>query len=67
MVPPEIFPPVMQTISWFTPHRWTLDGFRELIAGGSIVDVLPQLGVLAAFAVVLLGLATWRLRAALSR
>lgn len=67
MVPPEIFPPLMQTISWFTPHRWTLDGFRELIAGGSLVDVLPQLGVLAAFAVILLALATWRLRAALSR
>jgi ABC-2 type transport system permease protein len=66
MIPPEIFPPIMDTISRFIPHRWALDGFRELIAGGTIVDVLPQLGVLLVAAVVLLGLATWRLRAALS-
>ena len=66
MVPPEIFPPIMQTISRFTPHRWALDGFRELIGGGTIANVLPELGVLAAFAVVLLALATWRLRAALT-
>jgi ABC-2 type transport system permease protein len=66
MVPPEIFPPIMQTISRFTPHRWALDGFRELIGGGTIANVLPELGVLAAFAVVLLALATWRLRTALT-
>jgi ABC-2 type transport system permease protein len=56
----------MQTISRLTPHRWALDGFRELIGGGTIANVLPELGVLAAFAVVLLALATWRLRAALT-
>ena len=32
----------------------------------NLFGVLPQVGVLAAFAVVLLGLATWRLRAALA-
>ena len=67
MIPPEIFPPIMDTVSWFTPHRWAIDGFRDLIGGASFVAILPQLGVLAAFAVVLLGLATWRLRAALTR
>jgi len=66
MVPPEIFPEPMATVSWFTPHRWALDGFRELIAGGDVVSVLTQAGVLLAAAVVLLGLATWRLRAALT-
>lgn len=66
MVPPEIFPEPMATISWLTPHRWALDGFRELIAGGGAADVLPQVGVLLAVAVVLLVLATWRLRAALT-
>ena len=45
MVPPEIFPEPMATISWFTPHRWALDGFRELIIGGDVVAILPQLGV----------------------
>jgi ABC-2 type transport system permease protein len=67
MIPPEIFPPIMNSISWFIPHRWALDGFRELIAGGTLTSILPQLGVLIAAAVVLLGLATWRLRAALTR
>jgi ABC-2 type transport system permease protein len=67
MIPPEIFPPLMDTVSWFTPHRWAIDGFRDLIAGETVVAVLPQVGVLAAFAAGLLGLATWRLRAALTR
>jgi ABC-2 type transport system permease protein len=67
MVPPEVFPPVMQTVSWLTPHRWAIDGLRQLAAGGSLADVATQLGVLLAFGVVLLGLATWRLRVALTR
>lgn len=67
MVPPEIFPEPMATISWFTPHRWALDGFRELIAGGGLPDILVQLGVIAGTAALILALATWRLRAALTR
>ncbi len=67
MAPPEIFPPIMDTISRFTPHRWAIDGLRELASGGGIVDALPQLGVLTVFAVVLLSLAIWRLRLALTR
>ena len=67
MVPPEIFPPIMQTVSRFTPHRWALDGFRDLVGGGSLATILPELGVLLAVAGVLLFLATWRLRAALTR
>ena len=67
MVPPEIFPEPMATISWFTPHRWALDGFRELIAGGGVTDILVQLGVIATSAALVLALATWRLRAALTR
>ena len=66
MVPPEIFPEPMATISWLTPHRWALDAFRELIAGGGVVDILPQLGVLFAAAAVVLALATWRLRVSLT-
>jgi ABC-2 type transport system permease protein len=66
MIPPEIFPEPMATLSWVTPHRWALDGFRELIAGGGVFDILPQLGVLLAVAVVLLALGAWRLRRALT-
>ena len=43
-----------------------LDGFRELIVGGDLVAILPQVGVLLGLAAVVLGLATWRLRAALT-
>jgi len=67
MAPPEIFPPIMDAISRFTPHRWAIDGLRELAAGGGIAETVPQLAVLAAFAAVLLGLATWLLRRALTR
>lgn len=67
MVPPEIFPEPMATISWLTPHRWAIDAFRELVVGGGVADILPQLGVLLGMAIVLLGVATWRLRVALTR
>lgn len=67
MVPPEVFPEVMKTVTWLTPHRWALDALRDLVAGAALADVLPQLGVLLAFGAVLLGVATWRLRAALTR
>jgi ABC-2 type transport system permease protein len=66
MVPPEIFPEPMATISWLTPHRWALDGFRELIVGGDLVAIVPQVGVLFGIGAVVLVLATWRLRAALT-
>ncbi|MGZ8563954.1 MAG: ABC transporter permease [Candidatus Limnocylindria bacterium] len=67
MVPPEVFPPIMQTITRFTPHAWALDGLRALaVRDANLVGVLPQVGVLAAFAAVLLSLAVWRLRVSLS-
>jgi ABC-2 type transport system permease protein len=55
MVPLEVFPPVMVTIAHVTPHAWALDAFDEIVRkGGSIGDVLPELGVLAAYAAALL-------------
>ncbi len=68
MVPIELFPPAMETVAKFTPHYWALDAFAVLQRhGGTVVDILPQLGVIAGFAVVLIGLATWRMRATLGR
>lgn len=68
MLPLELFSPTMQRIAHITPHAWALDGFAELVRrGGGIVDILPELGVLAAYAVVLFTLASWRLRVALTR
>jgi ABC-2 type transport system permease protein len=67
MVPLQIFPPTLRTIAHVTPHAWALDAFDELVGGdGGLVAILPNLGVLAAMAAVLLALATWRLRRVLT-
>jgi ABC-2 type transport system permease protein len=68
MVPLELFPDTMRLVAHLTPHAWAGEAFAELLRhGGTVADILPQLGVLAAFAAVLLGLGSWRLRAALTR
>ena len=68
MLPVELFSPTMQKIAHITPHAWALDGFAELVRrNGTVVDILPQLAVLTVYAVVLLMLASWRLRIALTR
>lgn len=68
MVPVEIFSSTMQSISKVTPHYWANDAFAELVRrDGTVADILPQLGVLVAFAVVMLAVATWRLQRVLTR
>lgn len=67
MVPLELFSPVMQRVAQFTPHAWAISGLSEVIRhGGHLADVLPQIGVLLAFAAVLITLAAWRLRRAVA-
>lgn len=61
MVPIEVFPEAMRTAAHITPHAWAMDAFRALLFDdATLVDILPQLGVLALFAVVLVGLAVFR-------
>jgi len=68
MFPIDLFSPTMQRIAHITPHAWALDGYAELVRrGGSTIDILPELGVLAFYALVLLALASWRLRLAITR
>jgi len=68
MVPIEIFPSTMQTIAKLTPHAWAIDGFSELVRReGTIIDILPNLGVLLGFSALLMTLGTWRLHRALTR
>jgi ABC-2 type transport system permease protein len=68
MFPIDLFPPTMQRIAHVTPHAWALDGYAELVRrGGTIVDILPELAVLTAYAVVLMTVASWRLRVAITR
>jgi ABC-2 type transport system permease protein len=68
MVPLEIFPPAVRTVALATPHAWANLAMAEIVRrDGGIADVAFELAVLAAFAVVVLGLASWRLRAVLTR
>jgi ABC-2 type transport system permease protein len=67
MVPMEFFSSTMRTVAHFTPHAWAIDGYAELVRrGGGLIDVLPYVGILLAYAAVLLGLASWRLRRAIT-
>jgi len=68
MMPLELFSPTHKTVAHATPHAWALDGFAELVRrDGDTMDILPELGILAIYAAVLLGLAAWRLRVAITR
>lgn len=59
MVPLEVFPPVMVKIAHLTPQAWAIDAFGKVLGkAASIGQILPQLGVLALYAAVLLGVAT---------
>ncbi|MGC2240796.1 MAG: ABC transporter permease, partial [Acidimicrobiia bacterium] len=58
----------LKTIAHVTPHAWALDGFAELVRrGGTVLDILPELGILALYAVTMLLLAAWRLRSVITR
>jgi ABC-2 type transport system permease protein len=63
MWPRFIMPPFMQRIGQLFPQSWAMDAWIKLIAqGAGLKDIAPQLAVLAAFVVVLLPAATWRMR-----
>ncbi len=67
MVPMEVFPDAMRTLSHVTPHAWAMDAFhRLLLDGGGLAQVLPEVGVLLGFAAVLLTLAVFRFRRAIA-
>ena len=66
MVPLEVFPSIRTIVAHLTPHAWANDAFSKLLEhGGGVVDVLPQVAVLLAFAGVAMTLATWQLRRAI--
>ena len=53
MVPLEVFSPTMRRVAHITPQAWGNDAFARLVGhGASIAGILPQLGVLAAYAAV---------------
>lgn len=63
MVPTEVFPDIMKTLSHLTPHAWAMDAFRTLqSSGGGLPAILGPLAVLFGFGAVLLSLAILRFR-----
>jgi ABC-2 type transport system permease protein len=58
MVPLEIFPPTMATIARITPHAWAITALTRSLTGATVADVASDLAVLAAYATVLLVVAT---------
>jgi ABC-2 type transport system permease protein len=67
MVPLAFMPEPMQTVALLTPHAWAVNGLHALInQSADLTSVLPQVGVLLAYGVVLLALATWRFRRAIT-
>lgn len=68
MFPRELFPATMKRISDLTPHGWAYEAFADLQRhDGGFTDVLPELGVLALMAALVVGLAAWTLRRSLAR
>lgn len=68
MFPLDLFPDRMRTIANAVPHAWGYEAFADLQRrDAGLVEILPELGVLAAMATVLVGLGAWSLRRSLSR
>ena len=61
MVPVDLFASFMRMIGLVTPHSWALTGYRNLLVRGhGLIQVLPQIGVLLAFALLFFAIAVWR-------
>ena len=66
MVPVEVFPEGLRRVSRATPHYWALEGWKALMFDSArMVDIGAELAILAAFAIVLIGVASIMLRRSL--
>jgi ABC-2 type transport system permease protein len=62
LVPLSELPPGLLRLTLLTPNGWALRGFAELSAGdGTVVDVLPHIGVLLLWGIVAGGIGRWLL------
>ncbi len=61
--PLEFFPPAAKFVANFTPTSWALRGLTDLVVrGDSLIDVVPESGVLLLFAAVFFSVGVWRFR-----
>jgi ABC-2 type transport system permease protein len=68
MIPIEFMPDAMQQLALLTPHAWAMTGLRTLVAErADLATVAPQVTVLVVYGVVLMAVAAWRFRIALTR
>lgn len=58
--PLEIMPSFMQKLANFTPTAWGVKALTKLVYGNGLSDVIIELSVLSAFAVIFFLLASWR-------
>ena len=62
-IPRFIMPEWLRTVGLVTPHAWALDAYQDLLVRGyGLLEVLPKVGALAAFAVAFFGIGVWRFR-----
>jgi ABC-2 type transport system permease protein len=67
MEPLQYFPHTVRTFAHVIPHAWANDAFDQLLGhSAGFTAVLPNVAILLGYAAVLLTLATWRLRRALT-
>jgi ABC-2 type transport system permease protein len=67
MAPLEVFPATARTSAHVTPHAWANDALSKLLKhGGDLLSVLPQIGVLLAFALVTTAVAVMSLQRTLT-
>lgn len=62
MIPAEQLPSWLLPVQVLSPVYWTVESFLELMRGGALADVLPNIGAVTAIGVVLLGFGVWRVR-----
>jgi ABC-2 type transport system permease protein len=62
-VPRFTMPGWLQTVGLVTPHAWALDAYQDLLVRGyGLLEVLPKIGALAAFALAFFTVGVWRFR-----
>jgi len=62
MIPAEQLPEWLLPAQVLSPVYWTVDGLLQLIKGGSLAAVLPNIGAVLVIAIVLFTFGVWRLR-----
>jgi len=62
MLPVEIFPSWLKPLHYFTVNGWAIDGFLELMEGGTVKAVFPNVAALTGMGMVFFLIGVWRLR-----